>query len=433
MLDFDRIKQDDNRSVVPIVRHFYSYDNRTGDLLNEGLQDMGFSYPKMEGQYRMMLYKYSRFWRPGEFRENPVDQRTIRLRCSSNSIDVPVWVKYGAETKVQYRYLNGNVLGRIATPLDGTPAMAFSNRMGYLLQRAEAKLSEPDLDVGLFFGELTSTSNMFRNPIMALGRAANRFNAAVKKARSANPRRKERATRTGRQQARRFSDSIANAWLTYLYGVQPLMADIEALRKKLQNGFKKPFAIRKKTSSEGAYNTPTIMDMGSQVDGLWWEFQTHMYTRITESASVYYYPLPDFGSPMAELGVSIHQIPRLLYNLTPYSFVLNWIIDFDTWLGAISPKLYLARLGSTSSRKSVCVKTTSLKSVWLYGYGPKAPAKGQHESVVTQYLRDRDYGSAMIPMVTWPLKNFERSLSAISLLWQKMPKPNTKVFQEVTK
>lgn len=209
------------------------------------------------------------------------------------------------------------------------------------------------------------------------------------------------------------------------------MADIEATRKKLQKGFSKPFGIRKRKSGEWARTVPVVSEYWTSVDGLWWQVYNHMHTAVFEQASVYYYPLPGFGAPAAELGLSIHQIPRLMYNLIPYSFVLNWIVDLDTWLGAISPKLYLAVLGTTSSRKSMSQKTTGLRQVWNYGYGPAAPAIGQHESVVTQYLRDRDYKPAMLPMVTTPLKNFERSISAISLLWQKMPRPNTRVFQEM--
>lgn len=440
-LDFDRIKQRDQRYGFTLGYTGYAYDTQ-GNLISQRPVTLQ-SFSDVLGSHGSMLYKLSKHYTPNDFRLNPVDQRSIELSCTTCSVDVPVWVKYGAETRVGHRFTNMPIAASMATPLTGMPALSFPSDMGYLLQKAYAKLSEPDVDVGLFFGELTETMKMFTNPIRSMGSLIGRFNRKaetimnrykadkrlLRKAKLSPQRRSHAERRIGRK----LLDSISNAWLTFWLGVKPLLADIESVREKLQKGFATPFKVHRRVAGkDGMVVNSSARQSWTYRYGLWWENTTQSVTYTKARATVYYYPLPSFGVPLEELGLSVHQLPRLIYNLIPYSFVLNWIVDFDTWLGAISPKYHVAVCGNVKSVSSQTISTFGLSRVWNYGYGPIQNMSSQHVSQAKCYLRDRDYESAMFPMVTEPLKTFERSLTAISLLWQRMPKVNTKVFKELS-
>lgn len=431
MLVFDRIKQRDTRFSAPITIYYHS-PYGAPDVVsvqnNSGLRD---------GKYDAILYQYKRGFRPGDFHIGVVDQTSNTLDGPSTRIVVPDYVDMSKPEKGTFpnRTIVGNLAAHLGSPMtSGCTHESFDT--GMLLQRAYAKLSEPDLDVGNVIGEMSQTVKMFTNPIIGIGRATRRFNKRIKELRKKHgvPKRdlnghplkrsKDRDPDGVGKRYRRFLDSAADAELTYRYGVVPLLCDIERGRGILNKLFAWNPGIRWKGVRESrTLPTTNVLDTWTYWYSCWYMFHVRQYGSSQGQARVYYSVLMPYGDGSTMLGLDWYQLPRLAYNLTAYTFVLDWIVDFDTWLGAIQPKPHLHIYGNSFSWKSMKHHELSTSRAWHYPYGPEVAALSRHVSTSTHYTRDKDLPMSGIPDINWPLTKFERSIDAVSLLWQKMPRP----------
>lgn len=431
MLIFDRIKQRDDRTSDPL--RITNYDLNGAPVLVWDLNTSG----KRGGKYEAILYQYSRDYKIGSYRIGVVDQTSNTLDGSSTRIVIPNFKNwsYPERGTVPYMAIEGCLASHIGTPMtSGCTHGTFDT--GIMLQKAYSKLSEPDLDVGNIIGELSHTIRMFKNPIIGIGNATRRFNRQIRKAQkkhgisnrlrrgNSKPGQKRPDGRGGQNQYRRFLDSAANAELTYRYGVAPLISDIEKSRSIINKLFAWRPGVRRKSAREHQERaTSNVTDGWTEWNRCYYMFHTRQYGSSRGIAAVYYTVLMPYGDGTTMLGLDWYQIPRLAYNLLPYTFVLDWIVDLDTWLGAIQPKHHLFILGNSFSWKTEAHHELSVSSAWHYPYGPEVPALSRHVSTSRHYTRDKDLPMSGLPDINWPLSKFERSLDAVSLLWQLMPRP----------
>lgn len=113
---------------------------------------------------------------------------------------------------------------------------------------------------------------------------------------------------------------VSELWLTYVYGVKPLLSDTEEAARALAAIVSKPasetYRASVSQSLPGISSAPSLYKVGGSGKRVYYAIVT-----IRESA----FRLPFNG----QLNLT-----ELAYELTPYSFVVDWVCPFGDWLRA---------------------------------------------------------------------------------------------------
>lgn len=258
-----------------------------------------------------------------------------------------------------------NYASGLGGDLNRVPAKARTgwdaNQAEYLRQKCFAKLTLPDDDLGAFLGELPQTMRMltgwsrgFRNAVRLAregGFTWQRANRAWQQLRSGG-------------RLKELPNRLANAWLSYRYGIRPLIWDAMMFvriandqRKRVKEGLRRK--VSRASGSEGGTSSGprvSISNFGSYQPQTWWtssfKCQCVVYYRSLGEAS-------DVEWIAHKYGLHPTQVPALLWELTPLSFVVDWFVDVKTWLGSIIPPLDAKVLGWSTSYKRTVDLTTS--------------------------------------------------------------------------
>ena len=188
---------------------------------------------------------------------------------------------------------------------------------------------------------------------------------------------------------------IPESYLEFVYGVQPLKADIygaaDALREK-DNG--RPYIVTVKGYGSQRHDLVTTKGVAF---GLFRNVE-----RITQRCMVrldYYYTNPILSS-LSQVGIT--NPLAVAWDLVPYSFVLDWFAPIGDWLGLLDASLgFQFKSGS----KSVIQKSQTTSSTFkpsLVGYPPSPSLWTGSNYQRTAFKMDRTlYGSSPWAQVYW--------------------------------
>lgn len=144
----------------------------------------------------------------------------------------------------------------------------------------------------------------------------------------------------------------AEAWLTYRYGVLPLIGDIgqiaSGLKKKVEKRRYKSIAVgSSQTTSTNSYT------FNGGPASLTFSLQNRESIEV-RAISLDEYVMDQYES----IGLSTKDLITLPWELIPYSFVFDWFVNFGDFLKAIVPLPGVNPLGS-------CLVTTRLAEVFV--------------------------------------------------------------------
>lgn len=142
---------------------------------------------------------------------------------------------------------------------------------------------------------------------------------------------------------------IANRYLEYVYGWKPLCSDIYALQKLIQDGFGKPLLFHGK----GTSNRQSQSQASNYTD-----FSNSTYTefgpvteRATARCNIWAQIDPNWSGARAMNQLGLLNPLSLAWELTPWSFVVDWFLPIGSALQALSaPAGLLFVDGSISCR-----------------------------------------------------------------------------------
>lgn len=139
---------------------------------------------------------------------------------------------------------------------------------------------------------------------------------------------------------------VANAYLVGRYGVGPLLHDLEGALKHLT----KSRALRKTARGTYSLNASATMNFNASVFG---ESVPGQWLRNGEKTVRYgiYYETTAFMSGAAGLGLT--RPLKTIWELIPYSFVFDWLINVGGWLDAIQPSGATKELSAWVSTRSM--------------------------------------------------------------------------------
>lgn len=218
---------------------------------------------------------------------------------------------------------------------------------------------------GVFLGEISETIRMLRSPAKALREGLNSYYSTAKKRA-----RRERGTK-------RKNRAVENTWLEYSFGWKPLINDVKDANKAFKRLAENPSVpVRLWAIGESASSSESVSSSTTVFNAI-----TRAHTRVTQWSTVVFIgatvsrPMWS-GSMKAELlGFHPRNFVPTIYNLIPYSFVLDYFTNVgDVIEGWANQRAGLAwsqrtvRHGVTRTRFYQITPTSS--SYRLSGSGP---------------------------------------------------------------
>jgi hypothetical protein len=203
------------------------------------------------------------------------------------------------------------------------------------LIKAYSTMNSSPVMGGEILSEVGKSVNMLRHP----------FKSAVSLIWDIR-RRKSRLIRSGLTAAR----ASAQAWLEYRYGWKPLILDsIEIMRStmRIATESREGFRVARGSAKDG--RTYAIPYDAPIIGGAWRVAGMKTGTaEIAAHAGILYKQAP--SSVPAEisrtLGLDARSIPGTLWELTPYSFVVDWFVGVGPWIEAVMPRSDISVISS---------------------------------------------------------------------------------------
>lgn len=273
-------------------------------------------------------------------------------------------------------------------------------------------IADQKANIGENLGTFRQTTQMIKNPASMLVKSL----TSAWKDKSLRPYLRKSLRQLGKTD---ISEEIAGRYLEYVYGWLPLMNDIHGIMELMKDSSKRPLLLtgRGKSSFSGVTGKAKWRDTSHSADVWLGPLQEKAKVRVQVSGRI---------DPNANALRQLNQLgllnpASLAWDLTPWSFVVDWFVPIGPVLSALSaPAGLIFVAGSCSSKIQVSGPYTWANTSWR-GAGPtgdystsETDASG---SVWKQGYRRKTYGN-------WPLPKFyfnrdpfggDRALKAIAL------------------
>lgn len=214
------------------------------------------------------------------------------------------------------------------------PGISVNNLRSLAATEARGNIQAPDLDSASFIAELRQTINMFRNPIAGFTRIAKR----ARRAKRSDPRYIESTV----------LDYMSSAWLQYRYGIMPLVYTAEDAVKALKASTHRRIrhTARGDASDKGSQTeTTTGVAYGNWLTDV--EVRTDLNYEV-RCGIIYEHSLSDINN----FGTNARDIPGAVWEVVPFSFVVDWFFNTADYIAAISPTIGVKELGSWTTKMS---------------------------------------------------------------------------------
>lgn len=272
--------------------------------------------------------------------------------------------------------------------LPGLPAVDTA-AITYVVNAAIANAKAESFDALTFAAELDSSVSMIARRVSSI----NNWGA--------------RSLATALRRPGRLPDNFNNAWLEYRYGWRPLVSDISniiehvAESERLYNRGRSTITV-----DLAASNSLTTVGVGRNINYSGSRSGTRTYRG-------YAFAVGTFGSrPSFNLATTA-------WELVPYSFVVDWMLDVGSWLTAITPT---PGVDISCSGYSVKDEYTDIRT-WNSTNGTGAPGLVILSSTPGRYTYSAKTYNRFPYSVTsprlFPRLNTLRSIDLVSLVSQR--------------
>jgi hypothetical protein len=210
--------------------------------------------------------------------------------------------------------------------------------------------------------------------------------------------------------------AAADVWLTYRYGVMPVVRDIGAVIQGLE---KKVGEVRRTTRASGNLTR-------FQNDTLTLSYGTPAYTltygvQKTDEVVVRAMSLDEYMVDLyANIGFSTKGLVTLPWELIPYSFVADWFVNFGDFLNALVPLPGVKQLGSCLTTSRIVTNVWSPISVVRPTYNILRQASGMCISRMTTKTRTQLLPPSLVVKSDFKFDDATRMADAVALIVQRM-------------
>lgn len=344
-------------------------------------------------------------YRPGFGVVNPIIHYKNVGSCTSGSL-CDVYITLAGKLK-RIRSLEGHIAA--LTQQYFSPNFVSNVPPGpaelQALQKAIGKASVAKAMVGVTFGEAPETISMFVDPFKKLAHEGYKFQKLI-------PR-----------NVRSIASFAMNAWLQVRYGVFPLMGEIDTYRNLIAEGHNRVISdmLKEKAgwASPSSHTTARFVrnsTCGAYLHG------TESMERGTRVAATAYFRRT--RSVMSEnLGIDFSSLPSTLWELVPYSFVVDWFIDVGSWLDNLNPNNSVSHIQNCLSLSSYERATTCVTGVSAQAEpsasNPVSACSSVYVSERSSYQRDVGLTLPALPLVNYRDLSLARQIDSVSLALQR--------------
>lgn len=210
---------------------------------------------------------------------------------------------------------------------------------------------------------------------------------------------------------------LSNWWLQMRFGVMPFLNDASDIISECQNKVKKEFPIM----HSRALNFSGKVQNREPYQGIMFNIPVwgDCYSAFTQRtmATVYYNRFQ--WDHQERLGLHWSQIPGIAWELVPFSFLVDRVINIGQWLELMRPKQNFNILGSTLSYKETSENGFHAKSAQLNPYT-------DHRTTIDHICRttcEKYVRTVPGPLPIWPAVNLNlgglvKTLDHLTLLNQ---------------
>lgn len=299
----------------------------------------------------------------------------------------------------------------MATQIDALAIGAWNSTMESRSASAcYNKLNSADAEVGLMLVDLGRTLNLLRNPLKELVDLLKHLRA---------PRKRNSAA---------VGDFLANTWLGTKYGILPLVKDIDDLRKYFHKQVDEHAGqlCRRRATKKQETETSSYTTGGYG----FFSFPLVRTTKTTVKSTtvVYFQRVWEAEARMRSkaLGLDLSQLPRIMWDMVPLSFVADWFGNFGEWLSAISPSSHASFRGSCTSQKITIETVLTHGEVSPSGlYGPQMrmsrTVSSTYSGRTETLIRKVGTTTPVMPVFKPGNLDFQKALTSLSLIWQRCP------------
>jgi len=347
---------------MPRVRETFDIDESQGPYVRYIANDVGVMYSD-SWTYRHVKHKrIEDSVTPGYFRairnHDFLPVNTVSIGSNEEVLITP-HVGNATYTHSGVDYGVTNHYGSYISDYDRgfLPVFAPSNSdIDSAVIKALAAAKAPDFDALTFLAEFRQTASL-------LSGTYKRFFRFTEKVARRAARREFRRSRRKRKayDPKQALEDFSNLWLEARYGWRPLLYDIQDILKALRH--KNPSGISRRSARKSVPIEVSTTTTGSIPGAVSWQTSKNQLGECHIRAVVFH------KSDMSPIGMN----PVLTFwEVTKYSFVIDWFIDIGGWLQAISPRVGYNQLGISVSWVVEYTEdvVTSLGSLgnWVNGY-----------------------------------------------------------------
>lgn len=307
-----------------------------------------------------------------------------------------------------YEHYAGDFAGylRSGHPFIMPIGIPIDNLASAALAKATAKVQECDVMVGEAINDLDQSVAMLKSP----------FKDSIELLKKIKARKMKYLSKS----AWSVTKAAKNAWLEYRYGWKPLIGDVE----KIIDG---AAAIRAKKFS---HSNRLVARSGHKVEAQRSDsFDATIYGpmrfigsvlssyKARADAGVMYAVVPQTsGEELAKLlGTRACDLPATIWEIIPYSFVVDWFVNVGNWIQAVTPNPYISVKGNwvtTCQTKTATYSSGEIKYVWNGTFTGDYPGFVDNDDLV---VRSVNQPLSSTPVLSATSLNVLHSVDALSL------------------
>lgn len=256
-------------------------------------------------------------------------------------------------------YFSGNWVYVYSSAFD-LPSLAYppafaSGEENEAITKSLNKLADAKVNLAENLATLGQTARMFIRPVRSI---INRMKEAGALADKMNRRMggsgfsvaESLLHMSYREMARgRVGSKLAEMYLEYVYGFAPLMQDVYELYKLMKDTAALPLLMKGRGSSERYLSAPDITqhNISAGMQETWSNAVAHSKTRCNVWAT----PNPEYAFTRSLNQLGLVNPADLVWELVPYSFVVDWVLPIGPVLQAMTAPAGLDFVGGAISRR----------------------------------------------------------------------------------
>jgi len=202
------------------------------------------------------------------------------------------------------------------------------------LIKARVKMKRTDVNLGVAFAERKATANLLGDTATKLGKSF----SALKKG---QVRKAMNLLGISSKKGEPRGSNAPNKWLELQYGWKPLLSDVYGAAKALEGRDPSDWRVTSKAAVKGSPIIRTFQWTFGQAGFMQAQALNKAYCRIDA--------LPENAGTIALTSLGITNPALIIWELVPYSFVVDWALPVGAWLESLDVMLgYESAYTSTS-------------------------------------------------------------------------------------